>query len=185
MGGSGPDYVQGGTGGNNLLVGGTGAATLIGGGNGDELVAGISSGQWLQAGVGNETLLGGFGSDTFYGGGAGSSTQIFGGEGNDTFVSAGGTATVTAGSASNLFAFVKSNPGGSELVNGFISGLDQIGLQDFGKGEIGRALASQQTANGSDTITLSDNTTVTFVGVSKLTTNDFIALPSKTTTTTT
>ncbi len=33
---------------------------------------------------------------------------------------------------------------------------------------------SQQIANGSDTITLSDNTKITFTGVSSLSANDFV-----------
>jgi len=176
FGGSGPDYVQGGTGGKNFLVGGSGAATLIGGGNGDQLFAGDGPGQLLEAGSGNETLVGGFGSDTFQGGGSGSSTQIFGGMGNDTFISAGGVATVTAGASSNLFAFVKSNPGGSEVINGFISGVDQIGLEGFKGNEVNHALKSQTVVNGNDTITLSDNTKITFVGVQNLSESDFATI---------
>jgi Ca2+-binding RTX toxin-like protein len=176
FGGSGPDYVQGGSGGKNFLVGGTGAATLIGGGNGDQLFAGDGPGQLLQAGSGNETLVGGFGSDTFQGGGSGSSTQIFGGMGNDTFISAGGVATVTAGASSNLFAFVKSNPGGSQVINGFISGVDQIGLEGFKGNEVTHALKSQTVVDGNDTVTLSDNTKITFVGVRSLSESDFTTI---------
>jgi hypothetical protein len=58
--------------------------------------------------------------------------------------------------------------------------LDQIGLQDFGPGEIHRALGSQQVMNGSDTIRLSDNTTITFTGVSNLSDSDFVKINSKT-----
>jgi Ca2+-binding RTX toxin-like protein len=176
FGGSGPDYVQGGTGGKNFLVGGSGAATLIGGGSGDQLFAGDGPGQLLKAGSGNETLVGGFGSDTFQGGGSGSSTQIFGGMGNDTFISAGGIATVTAGASSNLFAFVKSNPGGSEVINGFISGVDQIGLEGFKGNEVTHALKSQKVVDGNDTITLSDHTKITFVGVQSLSESDFTTI---------
>ncbi len=179
FGGSGPDYVQGGTGGKNFLAGGSGAATLIGGGDGDTLTAGIGSGQLLRAGSGNETLIGGIGSDTFEGGGKGSSTQIFGGMGNDTFISAGGAATVTAGSASNLFVFTKSNPGGTEVIQGFISGLDQIGLEGFKGNEVAHALKSQKVVDGNDTITLSDNTKVTFVGVTSLSESDFTTIGGK------
>jgi Ca2+-binding RTX toxin-like protein len=179
FGGSGPDYVQGGTGGKNLLIGGSGAATLIGGGDGDQLFAGDGPGQLLKAGSGNETLVGGFGSDTFQGGGSGSSSQIFGGMGNDTFVSAGGIATVTAGASSNLFAFVRSNPGGSEVINGFISGVDQIGLEGFKGNEVAHALKSQKVVDGNDTITLSDHTKITFVGVTSLSESDFTTINGK------
>jgi len=180
FGGGGPDYVQGGTDGHNFLIGGSGAATLVGAGDGDILKAGIGSpGQVLRAGLGNETLEGGSGSDTFYGGGKGSSTQIIGGTGNDTFFSAGGTATVTAGAASNLFVFTKSDPGGSDVIQGFISGLDQIGLEGFKGNEVARALKSQTVVDGNDTITLSDHTTITFVGVTSLSESDFTTIGGK------
>ena len=177
LGGSGPDYVVGGTAGHNLLMGGAGTATLIGGGDGDVLKAGLGSpGQALRAGLGNETLEGGHGSDTLYGGGKGSSTQIIGGKGNDTFVSAGGIATVTAAASSSLFAFVKSDPGGSSVINGFISGVDQIGLEGFKPNEAKHALNSQNVVNGNDTITLSDHTKITFVGVTNLSESDFTTI---------
>jgi Ca2+-binding RTX toxin-like protein len=156
--------------GNDNIVGGTGQETVTAFGNASDLIDGNAS---------KLTFVGSSGSATIFGG-SGSATQIFGGQGNDTFVSAGGTATVTAGAASNLFVFVSSSPGGTEQVNGFIKGLDQIGLQDFGPGEVNRALASQQVSNRSDTITLSDNTTVTFVGVSSLSQSDFVTINSKT-----
>jgi Ca2+-binding RTX toxin-like protein len=180
-GGTGPDYVQGGSAGKNFLAGGTGLATLIGGGDGDLLIAGGSVGQLLKAGQGNETLIGGSGSDTFDGGGKGSSTQIFGGMGNDTFVSAGGIATVTAGAASNLFVFVNSHSGGTEVINGFISGLDQVGLQDFhDRGVVRDVLRTQKVVDGNDTVTLPDHTKITFVGVRSLSESDFLVLGGKT-----
>ena len=57
-------------------------------------------------------------ADTFYGGSG--SDQIFGGSGNNTFVAGTGAATVTASpDAKNLFDFMKTLGGGSELVTGF------------------------------------------------------------------
>jgi Ca2+-binding RTX toxin-like protein len=174
FGGRGPDLVYGGTGGNNLLFAGTGAATLYGGGNDDQLYAAGDKRQALHAGGGNETLNGAFasGADTFYGGSG--AAQITGGAGNDTFVAGTGTATVTAGLSNNVFVFTNGQAGGTELIQGFASGQDTIDLQGYGKNEVTKALKSQVVANGSDTITLSDHTMITFVGVSSLSASDFV-----------
>jgi hypothetical protein len=51
--------------------------------------------------------------------------------------------------------------------------LDKIDLQGFGSHAVADALSSQTFANRSVTITLPDNTRVTFAGVSQLTKSDF------------
>jgi Ca2+-binding RTX toxin-like protein len=165
--------VRGGTGGNNFLFAGTGPTTLFGGGSGDQLFATGNAGQQLHAGSGNETLSGAFssGADTYYGGSG--STQILGGSGNDTFVAGSGLATITAGLGNDLFVFFNGQAGGTDLVNNFISGQDTIDLQGYGPNEVNNAVKNQQMSGGSTTITLSDNTRVTFTGVSALTTKDF------------
>jgi hypothetical protein len=50
---------------------------------------------------------------------------------------------------------------------------DKIDLQGFGKRAVENALNSQTFANGSVTISLPDNTRVTFAGISELTRSDF------------
>jgi Ca2+-binding RTX toxin-like protein len=172
FGGKGTDLVYGGTGGNNFLVAGTGAATLFGGGNGDQLFGAGSMSQALHAGAGNETLSGGAGGDTFYG--SAGSTVIYGGFGADTFVAGSGAATITSGFTSNLFVFNNGQAGGSESVQGFVSGRDLIDLQGYGSNEVKLALKSQQLTAGGDMITLSDNTTITFAGITNLTASDFV-----------
>jgi Ca2+-binding RTX toxin-like protein len=176
LGAKGQAEVHGGSGGHNLLFAGTGNATLFGGGNGDRLFAEGHNAQALHAGVGNETLsgAGATGNDTFYGG-AGHS-QIIGGVGNDTFVAGTGNATVTAASHadSNLFVFTNGQAGGNDLIKGFASGQHQIDLLGYGNNEITKALKSQDTSHGSTTITLSDNTKITFAGIGQLTANDFV-----------
>ena len=156
FGGNGPDLVYGGSGGHNFLMAGMGAATLFGGGNGDQLFAIGGVGQALHAGAGNETLSGAFsgGADTFYG--SAGATSIIGGSGNDTFV------------------FTNGEAGGSATIQGFSHGSDVIDLQGYGKNAVSEALKSQHKMGGNDTITLADNTSVTFLGVSNLTTSDFI-----------
>jgi Ca2+-binding RTX toxin-like protein len=156
FGGTGPDEVHGGTGGNNFLVAGTGAATLFGGGNGDQLFAAGSGAQALHAGAGNETLFGGFSS------------------GNDTFFGGTGNASITGGSGTNLFVFADGEAGGNASIQGFASGRDHVDLQGYGKNEVAKALKSQAVVGGTDTITLSDHTTISFANVSSLTVSDFI-----------
>ncbi len=172
FGGKGTDLVYGGTGGNNFLMAGTGAATLFGGGNGDQLFGSGTITQALHAGAGNETLFGGMGGDTFYG--SSGSTQIFGGFGADTFVAGTGAETITSGFTSNLFEFTNGQVGGSESIQGFVSGRDVIDLQGYRTSEVTHALKSQHLTAGGDVITLSDHTTITFAGITNLTAGDFV-----------
>jgi hypothetical protein len=171
----GADLFEGGSAGNNFLQAGAGPATLFGGGNGDQLYAGGDMAQQLHAAGGNETLFGGFasGSDTFYGGSG--SDQITGGSGSNTFVAGMGTATVTASPGSmNVFEFMKTMGGGSETVTGLTDPSQvHIDLAGYGKNEVKYALAHQTTTNGSVTVTLSDNTTVTFQNIANLSASNF------------
>ena len=64
--------------------------------------------------------------------------------------------------------------GGRATITGFSSGPDKIDLAGYGKDEVANALKSQHVVDGSDTIKLSDHTTITFVGISQLTASDFI-----------
>jgi Ca2+-binding RTX toxin-like protein len=175
FGGPGQQLLEGGTNGNNFLQAGDGPATLFGGGGGDQLFAAGSGPQELHAASGNETLSGVFaaGADTFYGGSG--SDQIFGGQGTNTFVAGTGAATVTASPFSmNLFEFMKTIGGGSELVMGLTDASQvQILLSGFGPNEVNYALAHQTTNNGSVTVTLSDSSTVTFQNIAKLTNSNF------------
>jgi Ca2+-binding RTX toxin-like protein len=180
FGGAGPDLVHGGTGGNNILHAGTGPATLFGGGEGDQLfAAGTASApgtesQVLHAGAGQETLFGGFGSgdNTFYAGTG--SDQIIGGKGNDTFFAAAGNATITGGTGNSLFVFTNGQVGGQDLIQDFTSGQDTVSLVGYGANAIADALATQTVSGGgAATITLTDNTKITFNHVPSLTASDF------------
>ncbi len=170
----GKQLIEGGSGGNNFLFAGNGAATLIGGGNGDQLYGFGSSAQWLKAGVGNETLsaAAASGADTLTAG-AGKNLLI-GGLGADTFVGGAGHATVQSGFGSDVFAFMKGQAGGSELVTGIFdpSGI-KIALVGYGAGEAEHALKTATVKNGSITIGLSDGTKVTFQDVTSLSKSNF------------
>jgi Ca2+-binding RTX toxin-like protein len=156
FGGGGPDLVYGGTGGNNYLFAGAGQATLFGGGNGDQLYAAGGQAQVLHAGSGTETL----------------STKFAFGQ--DTVFTGTGSYDVTAGQGDDTFVFASTLGGGSSTITGFGLGVDKIDLQGYGKNEAANALRHQQTDGTSSTIKLSDNTTITFAGISSLTAGDFI-----------
>jgi Ca2+-binding RTX toxin-like protein len=156
FGGGGPDLVYGGTDGNNYLFAGTGQATLFGGGNGDQLYAAGGQAQVLHAGSGTETL----------------STKFAFGQ--DTVFTGKGSYDVTAGQGDDTFVFASTLGGGSSTITGFGLGADKIDLQGYGKNEVANALKHQQINGTSDTIKLSDNTTITFAGISSLTASDFI-----------
>ena len=179
-GGTGPDLLEGGSKGDNFLQAGDGRATLFGGGSGDQLYAAGDKAQALHAAGGNETLSGTFasGRDTFYGGSG--SDQIFGGFGKDTFVAGTGHATVTASpGAANLFDFMKTAGGGTEFVSG-LTDVSQvrITLTGYDSNEVKYALAHQTVADGSVTVTLSDNTQVTFQNIGKLSGGNFTDVAS-------
>ena len=199
--GSGNDVLQS-TGDDTVNAGG-GQETIGVIGTHNDLIRGNSSQLFFVAGGGSVTIFGGSGSDTFFGsqdgkgtaevhggtggdnlliGGAGNTTlfgggngdQLIGGLGNDTFMAGIGSATITAGSGSNLFVFTDGQAGGTASIQGFTSGIGQVDLQGYGNNEVANALKSQTVVGGTDTITLSDHTKISFADVSNLTANDFI-----------
>ena len=128
--------------------------------------------QELVAGIGNETLSAAMasGADSLVAGSGHDS--LIGGTGNDTFFGGSGSSTMLGGSGHDVFTFVKTLDGGTDLVVNF-TGMDKIDLQGYGPHAVKDALASQTYANGSVTITLADNTRVTFAGINQLTKGDF------------
>lgn len=172
QGGAGSDLVYGGLGGNNSLVGGTGLATLFGGGTGDRLFAMGTQAQDLVAGIGNETLSAVSSSGAVSLVASSGHDTLLGGTGNDTFAGGTGASTMVGGSGKDIFEFVRSLDGGVDLVQNFTTA-DKIDLVGYGPHAVQDALNSQTFSNGSVTITLADNTRVTFAGVSELTAKNF------------
>ena len=166
-----------GVGGNSRLNGGTGKATLGGGNNGDILNAGGSAGQVLQAGAGNETLTGSnsTGNNTFYA--AGGNDAIFGGAGNDTIFVGRGSATIDPGAGADIIAVRNGFAGGSNFINGFQQGAgDRIALQLYGPNAAANAIATATVnpfGGGAVTIRLSDNTQLTFNGLTSINSSFF------------
>jgi len=173
-GGAGTLIAHGGTGGHNALIAGTGAASLFGAGNGDFLAASGAAPQALYASLGNETLTGATatGAVSFHAGSG--SDLITGGLGANTYVGGTGQATVNAAGSSNTFSFIDGASGGSMLVNDLTNAAQvHISLSGYGPSEAANAVATQVSGAGSVTVTLSDNTSLTFQNITHLTTSNF------------
>jgi Ca2+-binding RTX toxin-like protein len=154
-------------------------------GNSSDIVfLGGSGGATVIGGSGSDTYFGSTGSGVVYGGAAGSNylaagaglSTLVGGGGNDTLVGGSGSATLTAGSnpSTDVFTFIHGAAGGSDLVTGIFSAADlHIALEGYGPDEASNAVAAQASGANSVTITLSDNTQVTFKNITHLSSGNF------------
>jgi Ca2+-binding RTX toxin-like protein len=172
-GGSGRLSVQGGTEGHNRLYAGTGAATLFGGGTGDQLYAQGNQAQVLFACAGNETLSAALSTGNVSLVGGSGKDQLIGGGGRDTFVGGSGNATMEGGSGKDVFAFVNGSAGGKDLILNF-GNADKIELSGYGPHAVACAVASQTVSHESVSITLMDDTRITFAGVASLKSSNFL-----------
>ncbi len=180
--------VFGGTAGHNNLTGGgalsgggsTQSSTLFGGGNGDLLTA-RGYGQTTLVANGNATLTGAASTanNIFYGLVGNASLQ--GGNGADTFVVGGSTVpggvsdTVNGGPGQDLISILAGGTGSNITITSF-TGAERVTLQGYAGGsatEAARALATAQVGV-STVLTLSDNTRITFVGITNLTSSSFV-----------
>jgi Ca2+-binding RTX toxin-like protein len=84
-----------------------------------------------------------------------------------------GNAVMVAGTGPDLFIFVNGKTGGSDTIWNFVPGTDKVLLSNYAPDVVQTALAGAVTAGGSTTITLSDNTRITFGGVAQLTPSFF------------
>jgi hypothetical protein len=163
------------------VIAGAGQVTLFGGSGGSTYLAGStgSVGELLVAGSGNETLsaAGTTVGNTLYAGtdtsGGGSNDWLVGGSGNDTFVGGNGQTTMTGGAGTDYFVFDKAIAGGTTTINDFASN-ETLGI--FGYGLSANAIVSGSSVSaGSTTISLSDNTKITLIGFTDLTTSNIAA----------
>ncbi|OYV53327.1 MAG: hypothetical protein B7Z78_03360 [Rhodospirillales bacterium 20-60-12] len=167
MGGSGSLFALGGSAGGNLLTGGAGQVTLIGGGTGDVLQSGQTGINFLIAGSGNETLSASnmiSGAVAMNAGGAGSNTDMVGGTSVNEFTAGAGAATMTGGASAglNLFNFGVGPGGGTDLVQNYRPGTDQLAFNN------GVSIAGSSVVGGNLALTLSDGTRVTLQGITSL-----------------
>jgi hypothetical protein len=162
------------TGGNDTtsIVGGTGQTTLIGADGSSMFFSGSGGGLAFSAGDGNETLnASAASSNNVYGAGIDSlaNDTIIGGIGMDTFIAGAGADSFVGGPNADSFAFFESvtsanASGAQDYVTNWTpsDSLFLIGY-DTTQGQTASSVINSGTvANGSLTITLSDNTKITF-----------------------
>lgn len=174
-GGAGGGTFHGGRAGNNRLTGEAGAVTLFGGGGGDVLSAASAGSNVLVAGAGNETLLGGdaMGPSLFVAGfaepqrGLDAATTVQGGPAGDTIQAGTGTLTADGRGGADLYVFQHGSAGGAALLR-FDPAADRVQLRGYAAGEADRALSAATRGAGGLTVTLSDNTRITFLDLASL-----------------
>ncbi len=162
----------------STVFGGAVPATLFGGAGGtlSFITTGTtnpsSSGNILTAGAGNETINGAStAGGNSYRGGTGNDS-LHGGTGADSFVLGSGNTTITGGGGADVYNFTASLTGGSNVViTDFNTTNQKVTLSGYAN-EAG-SVASETTVGGSATVTLSDNTKITFTGVSTVTSSSF------------
>ncbi|MBU2091903.1 MAG: DUF4347 domain-containing protein [Alphaproteobacteria bacterium] len=164
LGGDGNDSVFGGTG-NDSLDGGTGFDTL-------DLTGGGSNRG--QGGMQGDTVLGGNGDDALRGGKGHDS--ITGGAGDDTIHSGQGNDTLTGGDGADLFVLKGydanfSNAVLTATVTDFQQGVDRLAVENATLAELQAALVTQ-TATETGVILSVAGATLTFIGISQITTDD-------------
>jgi Ca2+-binding RTX toxin-like protein len=84
-----------------------------------------------------------------------------GGHGNDTLIGGAGAALMFAGGGADVFSFTNGLSGGSDTINGFNIGADQIDLHGY-------TGYTNSLVNGSEQLTLSDGTHILLSGISSL-----------------
>jgi Ca2+-binding RTX toxin-like protein len=172
VGGSGPSTIIGGSG-NATVFGGSGPTSIFGGAGGAiTYVNSVAGGLHYVAGSGSETidasLSKGQGVNSVIIGGADSAGHnlLIAGQG-DQYISAGsGSDTLVGGNGVTTFYFNSANggPNANDFISNF-SAIDLVVLQNYGPFAAAVAIAGATTAGNSTTLTLSDSTKITFVGV--------------------
>ena len=169
VGGTGPSTLVGGSG-NATVFGGTGLTSVVGASGGAFTYVNTTTGGLFYAGRnGAETIDASLskGTNTIYGAlDPNGHNLLVGGAGTDYINAGEGADTLLGGGGQNEF-FFWSNYGGpaAQHVIGDFSAIDTVVLANYGSGAAGAAIASATTAGGSTTITLSDNTRITFTGL--------------------
>jgi Ca2+-binding RTX toxin-like protein len=169
VGGAAPSTILGGSG-DSTVFGGTGLTSLVGGAGGAVTYVNTTAGALFFGGRnGDETVDASLsrGTNTLYGALDATGRNLLIGGAGDDFINAGsGADTLVGGGGENEF-FFWSNFGGPSANHtiGDFSAIDTVVLANYSPGEAAAAIAGATTSGGSTTITLSDNTKITFTGV--------------------
>ncbi|HEY1933151.1 MAG TPA: NF038122 family metalloprotease [Acetobacteraceae bacterium] len=172
QGGSGSGLFFGSSGGGNVMMAGNGAATIVGGGSGDVLGADGSGSAVVFAGSGAETITGANSSGTNSFVASSGNDVLRAGFGINTLVDGTGADTMVAGGTTLIV--LDAGHGANVQVQDFVSGRTFVDLEGFGLDASSNALAGASVANGSETISLSDGTHVTFVNFTGLHSASFL-----------
>jgi Ca2+-binding RTX toxin-like protein len=164
---------RGGTAGHNLIVGGDGPTTIVGGGSGDVLDATGSGPTRILAASGNETLDASLssGNNTLQGGSG--SDQIIGGFGNDTMIAGTGASTMQGGAGHDVFQFINGTTANTLIVDFLALDGDKVNLVGYASNEVQHALAHASIGPDGTTLTLSDQTKITFANTTDLNKSNF------------
>jgi Ca2+-binding RTX toxin-like protein len=145
----------------------TGAATVAGSAGGVIDYVGSTGALTYYAQAGAETVNAS-GSSTnnvmWAGGAAGDHDVMIGGTGNDQLIAGPGANTLTGGGGADLFTFINGNAGGADVITDFSAG-GTVNLIGYGAAAAAAAQQSAVVSGGNTVITLSDNTQITFLGV--------------------
>ena len=166
-------------GGNSTVFGGAGASTVTGGGGTVTMFGGAGGSMTLRGDVGQAVYQAGSGAETLNGtdatsgivvnGGIDAAGQDFlvAGSGNDSLYAGTGADTMTGGTGSDQFVFYRAVISGSapsDVITDMGSD-DVVYLAGYSADEAARVLATAALSGGGTTVTLSDNTRVTFMDV--------------------
>ena len=162
----------------NFVNLGLGTTSIFGAATNDVVLGsnGSSGTGTFIAGVGSETLSGGAatanltlfanGHTTLPGGGA-SYDSLVGGSGNDTLVGGGGSDTLDGGTGANLFVLDAGVTANANITIGdfYASSNNMVGLAGFTQQDVNTILNGGTEENGNYVVTLSNNVTLTFDGI--------------------
>ena len=161
-------FVGGGGGSNSISIG-DGFGVAFAGGDKDTLVSSSAAGGYLVGSTGSEDLFAdqGGGQQFLYAGGG--NDTLRGGGGVNVIAVGLGAATATGGAGSTLYDAQSGNAGGSLVITDWNPARDYLGLYGYGAGADQAALeTAQPDGAGGTTITLPDQTRITFLGVATL-----------------
>jgi Ca2+-binding RTX toxin-like protein len=150
------------SGANTTLVGGSGNSIFHVTGANSEAVAGPGPG---VTGIDESHSTGPENISTNPNGNSGTLVAELG-SGADTVTGGSGASTIVGGSGNDVFGFVNGHAGGSEVILNYTSS-DNIAFQGYGYSLTNPPAETLTSFDGiaSDVIKLSDNTTITLVGV--------------------
>lgn len=153
----------------------TGGKATIFGAAGLDLTAATSGTTTYYAGSGNETLNGGAAGSVYAVAGRGNDSLV-GGAGSSTLVGGMGNDTLAGGKGATEFEFIKGKNSGTDIIQDFGKSAGNAILlsgYDATPASIQSMLDQATVGGGNTTVSLDDQTKITFVGVTDLKAQNF------------